>query len=340
MKVLITGVTGQDGALLANKMHRQGYEVFGGFRRGAQNSWRMRELSLNHSLNFVNYDATDTSTIDYLVSTHKFDYVYHFAGSSFTVDSLNFPQNTLLTNINGSVSLLEAIRKYSPSTQVFLAGSSEIYRRSLSESPMIANEEFEKGPSNPYGVSHLALTSLAEIYRTQHNLKITLGIFFNHESRFRSLQFVTRKISHGMAEIKIRNADPLKLGNFSAIRDWGCASEFMQAIQQLTEMKVSSNVVVATGTQSTVRKLIEASAITAGFKPFFSFDGGSEICVDESSERLLAVSDERFYRAGDTAPLIGDVSLLESIIGWKPTRSIHEVIQEMTIQDLKRVEKE
>jgi GDPmannose 4,6-dehydratase len=321
-------------------MHRQGYEVFGGFRRGAQNSWRMRELSLNHSLNFVNYDATDTSTIDYLISTHKFNYVYHFAGSSFTVDSLNFPQNTLLTNVNGSVSLLEAIRKYSPSTQVFLAGSSEIYRRSPSDSPITANEEFEKGPSNPYGVSHLALTSLAEIYRTQHNLKITLGIFFNHESRFRSLQFVTRKISHGMAEIRIVNADPLRLGNFSAVRDWGCASEFMSAVQQLTEMKVSSNVVVATGTQSTVRNLIEVSAITAGFNPIFSFEGASEKCFDKSSGRLLAVSDARFFRTGDLAPLIGDASLLESVIGWKPARSITNVMEEMTIQDLKRVEKE
>ena len=131
--MLITGVTGQDGSILASKLHSDGHQVFGGFRRGAQNSWRMRELGLNHALNFVNYDATDTSTIDYLISKNRFDFVYHFAGSSFTVDSLNFPQNTLMTNINGSVSLLEAIRKYSPTTHVFLASSSEIYRRCIIE---------------------------------------------------------------------------------------------------------------------------------------------------------------------------------------------------------------
>jgi len=340
VKVLITGVTGQDGSILAGKMHKEGHEVFGGFRRGAQNSWRMRELSLSHSLNFVNYDATDTSTIDFLISKHKFDYVYHFAGSSFTLDSLNFPQNTLMTNINGSVSLLEAVRKYSPDTQVFLAGSSEIFKRSTGTFTFPANEKSEWGPSNPYGVSHLALLSLAEIYRSQHNLSVALGIFFNHESKFRSLQFVTRKISHGMAEIKLAGAEPLTLGNFSAVRDWGCAIEFMLAIQQLTEKRISSNVVVATGSQATVRDLIKVSANTAGFDPVFTFEGAVEKCFDGISGRLLAISDERFYRTGDMAPLIGDTSLLENFIGWKPTRNIESVMEEMTIQDLKRVEKE
>lgn len=340
MKVLITGVTGQDGAILANTMHEQGYRVFGGFRRGAQNSWRMRELALTHSLNFVNYDATDTSTIDYLISTHKFDYVYHFAGSSFTVDSLNFPQNTLLTNINGSVSLLEAVRKYSPKTQVFLAGSSEVFKRQLGQKGVVANEGAEKRPTNPYGVSHLALLSLADIYRSQHNLSITLGIFFNHESRFRSLQFVTRKISHGFAEIKLSGAEPLVLGNFSAVRDWGCAFEFMRAVKELTEKKISSDVVVATGAQSTVRDLIRTSAITAGFDPIFILEGEVELCVDNISGRLLALSDQRFYREGDLAPLVGDASRLEKCIGWRPSRSIDSIMEEMTIQDLKRVEKE
>lgn len=340
MKVLITGVTGQDGSILANAMHEQGYQVFGGFRRGAQNSWRMREMSLTHSLNFVNYDATDTSTIDYLIATHKFDYVYHFAGSSFTIDSLNFPQNTLLTNINGSVSLLEAVRKYSPNTQIFLAGSSEVFKREFGQNGIAANEVSEKRPRNPYGVSHLALLSLAEIYRFQHNLSITLGIFFNHESRFRSLQFVTRKITHGFAEIKLSGAEPLVLGNFSAVRDWGCAFEFMRAVKELTEKRISSNIVVATGSQSTVRDLIRTAAITVGFDPIFTLDGSIEKCFDNLSGRLLALSDQRYYRDGDVSPLVGDASLLEKMIGWKPNRGIGSIIEEMTVQDLKRVKKE
>ena len=340
MKVLITGVTGQDGAILADKMHQEGYEVFGGFRRGAQNSWRMRELALTHSLRFVNYDATDTSTIDYLISSHKFDYVYHFAGSSYTVDSLNFPQNTLMTNINGSVSLLEAIRKYSPNTQVFLAGSSEIFKRNSGSSKLLVDELSALEPTNPYGVSHLALRSLAQIYREQHNLSITLGIFFNHESKFRSLQFVTRKISHGMAEIKLRNSEALTLGNFSAMRDWGCAVEFMHGTQLLTEKRVSSDVVLATGSHFSVRDLIRVSAQTVGFDPVFAVENKTEKCLDGTSGRLLAISDYRFFRSGDTAPIVGDVTRLEDFINWKPSRSIESVIEEMTIEDLKRVEKE
>lgn len=340
MKALITGVTGQDGSILAKNLLAQDYQVFGGFRRGAQNSWRMRELGLSHSLNFVNYDATDTSTIDYLVSQNNFDFIYHFAGSSFTLDSLNFPQNTLLTNINGTVSILEAVRKFSPETQVFIAGSSEIFDRTNLDYKKTISESSRRAPSNPYGVSHLAIESLVNIYRSEHGLNIVLGIFFNHESKFRSLQFVTRKITHGVAEIKLKGSPPLLLGNFSATRDWGCAFEFMYGAQQLNESRASANFVFATGIASTVRDVLTIACKGAEIMPEFNIVEGAEMCIDKVSGRTIAISDTRFFRKSDEISFTGDSSALFTAIGWRPTRDLNSIILEMTDQDLSRVSRE
>jgi GDPmannose 4,6-dehydratase len=340
LKVLITGVTGQDGAILASKLLAQNFDVSGGFRRGAQNSWRMRELGLTHQVNFVNYDATDTSTIDFLISQNKYDCIYHFAGSSFTLDSLNFPQTTLLTNINGTVSLLEAVRKFSPETQVFIAGSSEIFDKVGLQSNQKVNENSRVAPSNPYGVSHLAIASLVNIYRNEHGLTVVLGVFFNHESKFRSLQFVTRKITHGVAEIKLKSAEPLVLGNFSAKRDWGCAFEFMDGAQRLIESRSNENFVFATGTSSTVRDILNVACLTAEITPEFKVENGLEICIDQGSGKIIASSDSRFFRKSDETPFTGDSSLLFRTIGWHPTRSLSSIISEMTLEDLKRVSRE
>ena len=340
MKVLITGVTGQDGSILASNLLAQKFDVSGGFRRGAQNSWRMRELGLTHQVNFVNYDATDTSTIDFLISQNRYDCIYHFAGSSFTLDSLNFPQNTLLTNINGTVSLLEAVKKFSPETQVFIAGSSEIFDKVGLQSNQKVSENSRVAPSNPYGVSHLAIASLANIYRNEHGLTIVLGVFFNHESKFRSLQFVTRKITHGVAEVKLKNTGPLVLGNFSAKRDWGCAFEFMDGAQRLIESRANGNFVFATGTSSTVRDILSVACLTAEITPEFKVENGLEVCIDQGSGKIIASSDSRFFRKSDETPFTGDSSLLFKTIGWRPTRSLSSIISEMTLEDLKRVSRE
>jgi GDPmannose 4,6-dehydratase len=340
LNILITGVTGQDGSILASKLLTQNFEVSGGFRRGAQNSWRMRELGLAQRINFVNYDATDTSTIDYLVSQNRYDCIYHFAGSSFTLDSLNFPQNTLLTNINGTVSLLEAVRKFSPETQVFIAGSSEIFDKAGLQTDQSVNESSRLAPLNPYGVSHLAISSLVDIYRVEHGLSVVLGIFFNHESKFRSLQFVTRKITHGVAEIKLRNVGPLVLGNFSAKRDWGCAFEFMDGVQKLVAARANGNFVFATGKSSTVKEILDIACLTADITPEYRVENGGEVCVDRATGKVIASSDSRFFRKSDEVAFTGDSTLLLKTTGWQPTRSLDSIISEMTLTDLKRVTRE
>lgn len=338
-KVLITGVTGQDGAILADILSSKGFDIYGASRRNSHNLWRINELDLANKISFLNYDATDVSSIDYILSKHKFESIFHFAGSSFTVDSLEFPQNTLITNINGTLSLLEAARKYSPESKIFIAGSSEVFSRTTTLETLHINEESSRSPVNPYGVSHLAIDALVEIYRKTHGLKISLGIFFNHESKFRSLQFVTRKITSGLAQIKNRHDTPLKLGNFSACRDWSCAVEFMEGASSLIENSIFGDFVFASGKSTTVRELLTQSAKAAGFKPSFEGIEFNEVCIDSKTGKILAVSDKKFYRETDSYKVVGDSSLILQATGWRPNRNILEVVEEMTFADIKRASK-
>ena len=338
-KVLITGVTGQDGAILANNLSSKGFDIFGASRRNSHNIWRINELGLLNKITFLNYDATDPSSIDYILSKHKFESIFHLAGSSFTVDSLEFPQNTLITNINGTLSLLEAARKFSPESKIFIAGSSEVFLRSMSSNTIIIDEKSPRSPMNPYGVSHLAIDALVEIYRKIHHLKISLGIFFNHESKFRGLQFVTRKITSGLAQISHGNDTPLKLGNFSACRDWSCAVEFMEGASLLIENSMFNDYIFASGKLTTLRELISHSAVEAGFNPNFEGVGFDEVCFDSDSGKILAVSDQKFYRLTDSYKIVGDGSLMFQATRWRPTRNIFEVIKEMTFMDMQRLVK-
>jgi len=338
-KILITGVTGQDGAILADILSSRGFDIFGASRRNSHNLWRINELDLANKINFLNYDATDASSIDYILSKHKFESIFHFAGSSFTVDSLEFPQNTLITNINGTLSLLEAARKYSPESKIFVAGSSEVFSRTTTLRTLHINEKSPRSPVNPYGVSHLAIDALVEIYRKTHDLKISLGIFFNHESKFRSLQFVTRKITSGLAQIKSGYDTPLKLGNFSACRDWSCAVEFMEGASSLIENSIFGDFIFASGESTTVRELLAHSAKAAGFKPIFEGIEFDEVCIDSETGKVLAVSDKKFYRETDSYKVVGDSSLILQATGWRPNRNIIEVIEEMTFADIKRASK-
>lgn len=338
-KILITGVTGQDGAILADILSSRDFDIFGASRRNSHNLWRINELDLANKISFLNYDATDASSIDYILSKHKFESLFHFAGSSFTVDSLEFPQNTLITNINGTLSLLEAARKYSPESKIFIAGSSEVFSRTTTLETLHINEKSPRSPVNPYGVSHLAIDALVEIYRKTHGLKISLGIFFNHESKFRSLQFVTRKITSGLAQIKNGHDTPLKLGNFSACRDWSCAVEFMEGASSLIENSTFGDFVFASGKSTTVRELLTQSAKTAGFKPSFEGIEFNEVCIDSKTGNILAVSDKKFFRETDSYKVAGDSSLILQATGWRPNRNILEVVEEMTFADVKRASK-
>ena len=335
-KVLITGVTGQDGAILADQLFKKDYEVFGASRRTSHNLWRVTELDLLNKINYLSYDATDSATIDYIISSNKFDHIYHFAGTSFTIDSLEFPQNTLVTNINGTVSLLEAVRKFSPESKVFIAGSSEVFSKKSKLGLLSLNENSQREPINPYGVSHLAIDAIISIYRETHNLKIALGIFFNHESEFRGLQFVSRKISSGIAEMKNGRKHPIKLGDFSSSRDWSSAHEFMIGVDILLSTSNFDNYVFASGKSTSVRELLRVAAQVAGFNPKFEGHGVNEKCFDVNSGTILAISDQKFYRKIDPSEFVGDTSKIYETTGWKPILDFLKVIERMTEIDLAR----
>jgi len=190
-----------------------------------------------------------------------------------------------------------------------------------------------------YGVSHLAVGAIISIYRKTHNLNISLGIFFNHESEFRGLQFVTRKISSGIAEIKSGRKDPIRLGNFSASRDWSCAYEFIFGVTLLMNKSNFDDYVFASGKSTSVRDLLTVSASIAGFDPKFEGSGLNEVCFDFKFGAKLALSDQKFHRSIDLYMYVGDTTKLSTETGWKPTRKFTEVIEQMTKVDIFRVSK-
>lgn len=227
-KVLITGITGQDGALLARLLISQGKTVFGTFRKTSSgNFWRIEELGLIGSVNLIEYQIGQGQELMELVQNNKFEQIYHLAGDSMTSDSLIHPYQTMNTNIQGLLEVLESVRKGSKDSNVFVAASSEVFdNANLSETNGFKVQEGNKtGPRNPYGVSSLSNMALVEVYRKQFGLKISCGILFNHESAFRGDAFITKKITKGLSKIKFNSGPALMIGAFGSSRDWGSAED-------------------------------------------------------------------------------------------------------------------
>lgn len=334
---LITGIAGQDGALLAKHLAECGYAVTGTFRRGSVgNLWRIQELGLEGKVDLFEY-SIGSSALDFAqLLSQEFEFIFHFAGDSFTSDSLKHPLRTINTNISGVLEVLESVRQVSPESRVFIAGSSEMFGKQEGEVRLVS-ETSPRNPVNPYGVSHSANLDLVRIFRNSYKVFVSAGILFNHESYMRGTQFLTRKVSQGLAQIKLNKGDPIELGNLDAVRDWGSASEFVLAFHRILEHDVPDDFVVATGTITSVRKILVSACEAAGYVPEFSGAGTNEICVDANSGKLLVRINSNFYREIDSPPLVGDITKIKTEIGWNPNASIHEVIHEMYEADYSRI---
>jgi len=338
-KVLITGVTGQDGSLLASKLLGFGFQVVGTFRRNsAGNFWRLEALGILNKVELIEYSIGDNSLQFSEIFKRKFDYIFHLAGDSFTQDSFRHPFKTLETNISGSLEVIENTLKFSRDSKIFIASSSEIYGNQRNSQIMV-DEDSTCRPVNPYGVSHLAILNLVRIYRETSSLFLTSGILFNHESEFRGPQFLTRKISMGLAKIKSGSLDSIKIGNFDSSRDWGSAHEFINVFLSLLESSEPNDFIIATGKITSVRELIVMCCDFYGFEPEFQGAGSKEICIDKKNGNTLFEISEEFYRLSDTPGLIGSTQKLRKHLGWSPQCSIDQVMEKMCQFDYARLEK-
>ena len=336
-KAIITGITGQDGAHLANHLILQGVEVFGTFRRGSHHkTWRLDELGITERLTLIESQLNEPLNIVKIFNEVKPDFVFHLAGVSFISDSFRYPVSAFELNTIGTANILEACKIACKDAKIFFASSSEIFAGNCDGLPI--DEYSQTDPVNPYGVSKLAANHLVKIYRDCYNMKCCNGILFNHEGPFRSRQFVTRKITFNLARLKQFGGESIKIGNLDSKRDWGLAELYTLGMYKLLEKEIIEDMVFATGRLSSVREFLYKAAECVGFSPCFEGEGLNETCYDRISGIEIAKVSEKYFRKHDTTGLIGNSERLESAIGFKQEVSIEKMVEQMIKADLKRVE--
>jgi GDPmannose 4,6-dehydratase len=315
-RALITGITGQDGSYLAELLLEQGYEVFGMIRRlSAPNSWRIEHLLKRVTLR--NADLLDQLSLLRLVDEIRPHEIYNLAAMSFVPASWDQPMLTGEFNAQGVTRLLDAVRRVDPAIRIYQASSSEMFGK-VREVPQTELTPFY--PRSPYGVSKVFAHYITVNYRESYNLFAVSGMLFNHESPRRGLEFVTRKVSDGVARIKLGRADSLPMGNLEAQRDWGFAKDYVRAMWLMLQQDRPDDYVIATGVSHSVQELIEIAFGHAGL-----------------DWRKYVRADPALVRPAEVDHLLGDASKARAQLGWQPSVDFKALIEMMVDADLRRV---
>jgi GDPmannose 4,6-dehydratase len=336
MNAIITGITGQDGAYLAQLLLEKGYTVYGTYRRTSSvNFWRIEELGIAHHprLHLVEYDLTDLSASIRLLETTQANEIYNLAAQSFVGVSFDQPLTTAAITALGPVHLLEAIRIVNPSIRFYQASTSEMFGK-VQTIPQ--TEETPFYPRSPYGVAKLYAHWMTINYRESYNLFATSGILFNHESPLRGREFVTRKITDGLAKIKLGLLDRLELGNLDAKRDWGFAKDYVEGMWRMLQADRPDTYVLATNRTETVRDFVTLAARGLGIELAWQGEGTEETGIDTATGRTLVSINERFYRPAEVDLLIGNPQKARDELGWAPTTTLEQLCQMMVEADLRR----
>jgi len=340
-KALITGITGQDGAYLAEFLISKGYEVHAVRRRSSSyNSYRYDDIFLDRhnpsSKLFLHYaDLTDSASLFSVVNKVKPDEIYNLAAQSHVAVSFENPIYTADTNALGTLRLLEAIRSAGQIDKIkfYQASTSELFGK-IQEKPQKETTPFY--PRSPYAVSKLFAYWITLNYREAYGMYACNGILFNHESPNRGENFVTRKITLGLCRIKEGMQDTLYLGNLDAIRDWGHAKDYVEMQWLMLQQEKPEDYVIATGVETSVRSFIEMAADELDIKIQWSGEGLNE--VGFWNGRKIIQIDPVYYRPAEVNELLGDPSKASSKLGWKPKYTLKELVKEMVSCDLIKVQ--
>ena len=333
-KVLITGISGQDGAFLARSLLNRGDEVWGAMRRGSTSkTGRLKELGIRDEVKFCTLEVTEFANVQNVLNEIRPDLIFNLAAQSFVADSFQFPHYTSDVNYMGVLNILEAMRLLKLDAKLYQASTSEMYGDVL-EKPQTEKTPFN--PLSPYAVSKLAAHSLIVNYRQAYGMFATSGILFNHESELRGYEFVTRKITSWLAKIKLQNAEALPLGNLGSVRDWGYAPEYTDMMIKMLDHDEADDFVISTNTEFTVRDFLFMAAQEVGFDLQSEGEGVEEKCYDRKTGKLVAYVDPRYFRASDVVYLRGDNARAQEKLGWKPEVLAPEIARRMAIFDLKQ----
>jgi GDPmannose 4,6-dehydratase len=333
---IITGITGQDGAYLAELLLGKGYTVHGSYRRTSSvNFWRIEELGIDAhpNLHLVEYDLTDLASGIRLLRTTGASEVYNLAAQSFVGVSFDQPVATAQITGLGALNLLEAIRIVDPKIRFYQAGTSEMFGK-VQEIPQVETTPFY--PRSPYGVAKLYAHWMTINYRESHGLFGCCGILFNHESPLRGREFVTRKITDGMAKIKLGKQEALELGNLDAKRDWGFAREYVEGMWRILQADTPDTYVLATRRSETVRDFATLAGRAAGFDLAWEGGGEREIGIDRRSGKVLIRVNPRFYRPAEVDLLIGDPAKAKAELDWEAKTTLEQLCQMMVEADFVR----
>lgn len=335
-KAIVTGITGQDGAYLAQLLLDKGYAVYGTFRRTSSvNFWRIEELGIqNHAdLHLVEYDLTDLSSSIRLLQTTGATEVYNLAAQSFVGVSFEQPLTTAEITGLGAVNLLEAIRIVNPKVRYYQASTSEMFGK-VQAIPQTEATPFY--PRSPYGVAKLYAHWMTVNYRESYGIFGASGILFNHESPLRGREFVTRKITDAVAKIKLGKLDVLELGNLDAKRDWGFAKEYVEGMWRMLQVDEPDTFVLATNRTETVRDFVRMAFKGAGITVDFKGTAEGETAVDTATGKTVMRVNPRFYRPAEVELLIGNPARAKAKLGWEPQTTLEQLCQMMVEADLRR----
>lgn len=344
-KALITGVTGQDGAYLAEFLLNKGYQVHGLKRRSSSfNTDRIDHLYQDpHEKNqrfILHYgDLTDSSNLIRIIQQIQPDEIYNLAAQSHVAVSFESPEYTANSDAMGALRILEAIRilELTEKTRFYQASTSELYGR-IQESPQ--NEKTPFYPRSPYAAAKLYAYWITVNYREAYGMYACNGILFNHESPVRGETFVTRKITRALARIKLGTQNLLYLGNIDAKRDWGHAKDYVEAQWLLLQQDHPDDYCIATGEQHSVREFVEKSASFLGISIRWEGTGTDEIGIDTNTGKTIISVDPRYFRPTEVETLLGDASKAKKELGWSPRISFDQLVEEMVREDLAIAERD
>ena len=333
---LITGITGQDGAYLAQLLLGKGYTVYGAYRRTSSvNFWRIDELGIQQhpQLHLVEYDLTDLGASIALVQKVQPTEIYNLAAQSFVGVSFEQPSTTAQITGLGALNLLEAIRLVNPKIRFYQASTSEMFGK-VQAIPQEESTPFY--PRSPYGVAKLYAHWMTVNYRESYNIFGASGILFNHESPLRGREFVTRKITDSVAKIQLGQLDVLELGNLDAKRDWGYAKEYVEGMWRMLQADTPDTFVLATNRTETVRDFVRMAFKGAGIVVDFRGTAERETAVDTATGKTVMRINPKFYRPAEVELLIGNPAKAKAKLGWEPKTTLEQLCQKMVEADLRR----
>ena len=336
-KALITGVTGQDGSYLAELLLAKGYEVHGLARRtslfnrsriertreGARREGRVFELHYG--------DLGDSSSLNRVIADVRPDELYNLAAQSHVGVSFEQPEYTADVCATGVLRLLEALRSNRLETRFYQASTSELFGRAETDTQ---NEQTPFRPRSPYAVAKLYGHFIVGNYREGYGMHASAGILFNHESPRRGENFVTRKITLGLAKVRAGQAEHIALGNLDARRDWGHARDYVELMWRMLQQDQPDDYVAATGVTRSVREFVELAGRAAGFDITWEGEAEAELGRDRATGDVIVRIDPRYYRPTEVGHLCGDATKAREVLGWEPQTSLEALVEEMVAADL------